>query len=54
MMAHPNTTHNYNHDLVVEINALKEKRDSVSSLIEAETTKNYKLKDEVAALNKRL
>ena len=45
---------NYNHDLLVEISALKEKRDEVSGLIEAETTKNNQLQNEMAALNQRL
>jgi len=52
---HPSSTaHNYSHDLLLGINHLKEKRDAVSSRIEAETAVCDKLKNDIAALNEIL
>ena len=41
-------------DLVVEIDALKKKRDEFSGLMEAETAKNWQLQNETVALDRCL
>ncbi|KAL7550778.1 hypothetical protein ACHAWF_013988 [Thalassiosira exigua] len=45
---------NYNHDLIMGINHLKEKRDEVVTQMEAETVVLNKLQGEIRTLNGRL